>query len=532
MASAATVCVDEVLADFDITAHRLLPQFCFFMPATSREKHHKQGQSAPGETHLREDNIRHGTPMRMDPLRTPLRYLACLVWIAVITGVCYAAHVNATTAALAMLLLVLGAATRWGFRESVVTSAAAMLAFNYFFLPPVGSFTIADSQNWIALCAFLITAVVVSRLSARAKAQTREALVKQREIERLYQLSRAMLMDEFSDLLHTALIPAAQIFSLEHITFYDTDSKQITGPAKAANWTETDLVRVASSGEPVLSPASAIIPVRLGNRIVGSLALSGPPLGEAERDSIANLIAIAYERARALDRAAAAEAARQGEKLKTLLLDGIAHNLKTPLTAIKTCVTTLLTVPPQNDEQRLEMLSIISEEANRLQHTITEAVQLARIESGKITLERRPVCMRDLFRTTIAALGDSERYQLSVDAELVVQSDPDLLSEAIRQLLENSHKYAAAATPIEIRAAMDSGSVLVQVFDRGPGISPSEINRIFEKYFRGTRARQTVQGTGMGLAIAKGIIEAHGGGIWAENRPGGGAIFSFQLPLT
>lgn len=468
----------------------------------------------------------------MASLRTVLRYLACLVLVVAVAAACYAARLNATTVALAMILLVLAAAMRGGFRESVFTSILAVLLFNYLFLPPIGSFTIADPQNWIALTAFLITAFVVSRLSARAKARAKDALLKQREVERLYQLSRAMLMDESSDLLHTALIPATQIFGLRDITFYNSDSKQVIGPANGAGWTEPDLATVANSGEPALATASAIIPVRLGNRIVGSLGLSGQELGEAERDSIANLIAIAYERSRALDQAAAAEAARQGEKLKTLLLDGIAHNLKTPLTAIKTCVTTLLTIYPQNSEQQIEMLNIIDEEANRLQNTVTEAVQLTRIESGKIALERTSVNLGQLVQATIAALGDAERYRLSIPSELTVQSDPDLLGEAIRQLLENTQKYAVGARPIEIKTEVHGGSVLLQVLDRGPGISPHELNRIFEKYYRGARGRQSVEGTGMGLAIAKGIIEAHGGNIWAENRPGGGAIFSFQLPLT
>jgi len=468
----------------------------------------------------------------MPIFRAAPRYLLCAVCVAVLIWICYSAvHVNATTVALSMLLLVLGTATRGGLGESIFTSIACMLGFNYFFLPPVGTFTIADPQNWVALCAFLISAVIASQLSARAKARAEEASARRSDIERLYRLSRAMLMDETTDIARTALLPAGEIFGLRKIAFFDADSRQVFGAVDDMVLSEAALAAVAAANEPAVGAGYAIVPVRLGTRVIGSLGLAGRNLSEPERDAIANLIAINYERTRALDRAAAAEAARRGEKLKTFLLDGIAHNLKTPLTAIKTCVTTLITIPPRTEEKRGELLSIIEEETDRLQRTITEAIQLARIESAKIALDKRTLRLGDLAGRALRSYGVRDGDRISIPADLTVEADPGLLEQAIRQVVENARKYAPATSRIEIAARRDGESVLLEILDRGPGISPGELERIFEKFYRGTRGRGTVEGTGMGLAIAKGIIEAHGGSVWAENRPGGGAVFSFRIPL-
>jgi two-component system sensor histidine kinase KdpD len=433
--------------------------------------------------------------------------------------------------ALTMLLLVLGIATKWGLAEAIFTSVLAMLGFNYFFLPPIGTFTIQDAQNWVALCAFLITAVIASQLSARVKRRAEEASARRNEIERLYSLSRAMLMDETTDVLRTALLSAGEIFGLSHLAFHDLNSGRVYGSTDVPHLTPPELAEVAASGEPNIGAGFAVIPVRLGTRILGSLGLHGPDLTPAERDSIANLIAINFERAKALDRATEAEAARRGERLKTFLLDGIAHDLKTPLTAIKTCVTTLLTIPPRTDDKRTELLSIIDEETDRLQHTITEAIQLARIESGKVSLDRQSVRVREIVTRVLAKAGTEGPYSVSVPEDTVISADSDLVEQALKQLVENARKYSSPAAPVEVRAKVVDGLVSVQVLDRGQGVSANELERIFEKFYRSTRARTSVEGTGIGLAVAKGIIEAHGGRIWAENRPGGGSIFSFTLPL-
>lgn len=457
---------------------------------------------------------------------SPLRYLACLALSGGVVFLCMAARVNATTVALAMLLLVLGVATRWGLREGVFTSAVCMFSFNFFFLPPVGTLTITDPQNWIALTAFLVSAVVASQLSAKAKRRAEEAIARRSEIERLYRLSRVMLMDDEADLIRAVLAPIADIFGFEHVAFYESDTRFLHS-ADPGLLNVSDLNRTAGSGISWQTNRCSYVPVRLGTRVVGSLGFVGPQLTVPEQESIANLVAIGFERMRAMKRVAEAEAAREGERLKTFVLDGIAHDLKTPLTAIKTCVTTLITIAPESEEKRSELLTIIDEETDRLSTTISEAIQLARIEAHKIALQRSRHQLHDLFEALLESMPEGERFDVRIPTDLAVSVDGDLMLQALRQLLGNALKYSGPGAPIEIEAEHTEEGLTVRVLDRGPGISPRELERIFDKFYRGTRASS--EGSGMGLAIARGIIEAHQGKIWAENRPGGGAVFVVVL---
>jgi len=460
------------------------------------------------------------------------RYFACLFVSGAVAFLCFdVVHVNATTVALTMLLVVLGVATRWGLREGVFTSVVCLFAFNFFFLPPVGTLTIADPQNWVALTAFLVTAIVASQLSAKAKDRAEEALARRSEIERLYQLSRAMLMDEAADITRVALTPVRDIFGLSHVAFYDSNNGQVY-PADVGPLSRLQLERVAQSSSIDESGEATYIPVRLGTRTIGSLGLAGARLTKPEQESIANLVAIGYERMRALKTAAEAEAARQGERLKAFVLDGIAHDLKTPLTAIKTCVTTLITIPPQSEEKRAELLNIINEETEHLHKTISAAIQLARVESQKVVLQRSASSLLEEVERVVATYPNRHRFEVRVAPDLRVTADPELLSQALHQVLENAAKYSGPNGRIEVAAERIAGNTRITVSDRGPGISPREMERIFDKFYRGTRGRDGSGGSGMGLAIAKGIIEAHGGRIRAENRPGGGAVFIMQVPET
>jgi two-component system, OmpR family, sensor histidine kinase KdpD len=463
------------------------------------------------------------------------RYGVCAAALCALISIYYwLLHVNATTVALSMLLLVLGAATRWGLAEAIFTSIASVLGFNFFFLPPFGTLTIADPENWVALLAFIVTAVTVSQLSSQAKRRAEEAVAGRNEIGTLYELSRAMLMDEERDAVRVSVTKTGQILRLRRIAFFDAAANQFYGSIEDSVIPQSELRRVAETGEPASSGDVTLIPVRLGTRVIGSLALEGAHVSPATRDSIASLFAINYERVHALDSAAAAEVARRNEEFKSSLLDGLAHDLKTPLTAIRTCVTRLIEIPPRTEEVRQELLSIIDQESLRLQSSITEAIELARIESQELRLHREPSNIAALAHAAISEMRDENiaRYSIDIPPELELNIDAGLIRRAIMQMLENARKYAPPDSPIRIEARADGPQATISVMDRGPGIHPDELDRVFEKFYRGRRSTAKTEGTGMGLAIAKGIIEAHGGRIRAAIRPGGGTTITSTLPLN
>jgi two-component system sensor histidine kinase KdpD len=459
------------------------------------------------------------------------RFAICLAAVGLVTAICYLVlKANATTVALMMLLVVLGISTRWGLVEATFTSIVAVLAFNYYFLPPIGRFTIADPQNRVALFAYLVTAITASQLSTRAQRRASEALRRKQESEHLYSLSRAMLTDEGAS-VQFGLREAARIFGLDEIAFYDRSRDEVYAVPKSSGALRERLVRVAETEEPQIDGHEAILPVRLGRTAIGSLAMAGGEVTPEVRDSIATLVAINHERIQALDRAAAAEAARKNEQLKSTLLDGLAHDLNTPLSAIKTSVTTLLTHQFRTESSRQELLAIIEEETNRLHRVISEALILARVESEKVNLDRVPSEASDLIaRAILGSRADPDRIKISAPERFEVEVDAELFPLALKQLIENAARYSPPQSDIEVEARSDPPTASFSVRDHGQGIKSGERERIFERYHRGSAGRRSSEGTGMGLAIAKAIVESHGGRIWAENDPEGGARFTILLP--
>lgn len=460
-----------------------------------------------------------------------VRFVVCLAAVAAVTAVCFLIiHANATTVALMMLLVVLAVGTRWGLIEATYTSLLAVLAFNRYFLPPIGSFTIADPQNWVALFAFLATAITASQLSTRAQRRARESQIRKQESEHLYTLSRAMLTDEGVD-VQLGLREASRIFGFDEIAFYDRSRDEIYAVPATTAPLRDQLLKVAESEEPQIDDQMAILPVRLGRSAIGSLAMSGGNVTPEVRESIATLVAINHERIQALDRAAAAEAARKNEQLKSTLLDGLAHDLNTPLSAIKTSVTTLLTHQFRTESSRQELLSIIEEEADRLHRVISEALTLARVESEKVNLDRAPHPAGELIALAVrGSRADADRIRINAPEHFTVDVDAELFPLALKQLIENAARYSPPQSDIHIEARSDPPVAAFSVRDHGVGIKAGERERIFERYHRGSAGRRSSEGTGMGLAIAKAIVESHGGKIWAENHPEGGAQFTILVP--
>ena len=466
-----------------------------------------------------------------------LRFAAAVLLVAAILALYRTlVTVNNTTVALSLLLAVLGVSAVFGLAEAIVASLVAVLGFNYNFLPPVGTFTIQDPQNWVALFAFLVTAVTASQLSVSVRRRAAEAEARRLEIERLYELvQRMMLTGGVHRTIGEFVGRVVSVFGLRAAAFYHKPSGEFirSGP-ESAPVSDHDL-RAAAEVEAFsldLARAVAIAPVRFGGRPLGSLALLGPLPSEQVVRSLVNLLALTIEKAHALEEASHAEAARQSEVLKSALLDALAHDIKTPLTSIKAAVTSLLGNSAASDR---ELLTIINEEADRLNQLTAEVVEMARIEAGKLRLEKSAFAVSGLIARVLGEL-DPLRKGRSVQAQAApdlppAEADPELVSQVLKQLVENAIKYSPPDSPVTVTAELKHAKIVIGVADRGPGIEEHERLLIFEKFFRGRRHRFETKGTGMGLAIAKAIVEAHGERIWVDSEPGEGSIFFFTLPV-
>ncbi len=448
--------------------------------------------------------------------------------------------VNPTTVALTYLLAVLVISTVWGLWEAIVLAVGATLAFNFFFLPPVGTFTIADSQNWVALFAFLITAVIASQLAERARREARDAVRRRHEVEQLYSFTQHLLVSEtVAELLNALPRYIVECFGARAAAVLAVGRGDVyrSGRDEAQLDTET-LQSVAARGEPTSNPTreASFTPMRLGVKTVGAVGIAGHSLSRETLEAIGSLTAIGVERTGAVESLGHAEAAREGEKLRSAILDSVTHEFRTPLTAIKASATTLLDGPAVAAEQSRDLLTVINEEADRLDHLVSEATQMAQLDANQVELEIEAQPIKDIIEATVQEMDAGlAQHQVIVDAPSdlpQVRADAERIKDVLMQLLENAAKYAPPGTPIKVTTDRDGNGVRVSVADSGPGIDDFEQSLIFDKFYRGRDQRYRVQGTGMGLAIAKAIVEAHGGQIGVVSQPQSGSVFWFTVPVA
>jgi two-component system sensor histidine kinase KdpD len=449
-------------------------------------------------------------------------------------------HTNPATVGFTFLLAILVISAAWGLRYAIFLSVAATLAYNFFFLPPVGTFTIADPQNWVALVAFLITAVIASQLAERARREALSANRRRSELERLYVFSQQMLATE-NVLTLVNSIPASviKIFGGETAGMFLPERKKVyySNFEAKTSVTEDDLQRVATRGEPSIDTSKevTIIPLRVGVRSVGALGIAGAEIGRETLDAVGSLIAIAIERAGAVEKLAHNEASRESEHLRSILLDSVTHDFRTPLTSIKASAQSLLGDVNLDEHSRRELLSVINEESDRLDRLVGEAAQMAQLDAGAVELRLEPHHIREAIKAAVEitknALVKHPIKIVAADSLPSVMIDLQRISEVLAQLLDNASKYSPEGTPITITAEIQKGKLLTSVADQGPGIDGIDQGMIFDKFYRGRGQRSIIQGTGMGLAIAKALIEAHGGTISVVSQLGHGSVFSFYLPL-
>jgi len=473
-----------------------------------------------------------------------VRWLAATAAAALTTFLLAWLGANSTTAGMVYLVLVVWLATQCGAVLSIYIAALSAVCFDYFFLPPIHTFWLVGAQAWVAMFAFLASSLVVSRLAERARRQAAQAEQRQADVGRLYTLSQEMMLFEDAERLLRDL-PAAigRIFSLEWVALYICEDERFYSSTKDVPAT----VRVHMQAITENQSATVVPPagyhttaLTLGLRPLGALAWRPETLSVEVSAAVSAQVSIALARSIALETTARVEAAREGERLRTALIDSMTHELRTPLTSIRAAATTLLEAEGLDEAARLDMMRIIDEESARLDLLVGESVEMAEIDANVVQVKMSPHHPRELLDQ---AVEESRKilahHKVSIvtegaekpGGEKTVWFDPHLLGRVLRHLLENVAAHTPAGSRVTLGSKRDEDQLEFYVEDNGPGIDVRDLPLIFEKFYRGKRGAGERKGSGMGLAITRAILKAHGGGIEASNSSGGGARFRFWVPL-
>jgi two-component system sensor histidine kinase KdpD len=440
--------------------------------------------------------------------------------------------IHAATAALLYTLCVLVSAMAFGAVASFSAALFAALTFTSFFIPPYGEIGINSVEEAIRLIVFLSVALLVSGLASRARRETQAAAQRSAELSLLYQLSQRLEAEvAVEPILEVVVAQTARILAVPGCEVWLNDAAGA-------------LQRRTGYGAPPTPATREEALLRAGQRTFGVLRIarspSAPALGTVERElfqTIAAQVGLVLERVRLAELDSQARALAESDKLKSTLLSLVSHDLRTPLAVIKGLVTSLLdTSVHWTDQLRRELLSTINDETDRLNRIVGDLLEMSRIEAGAISQTRAWYDLDELIMTTV----DGLRPQLH-DHPLILAVPEDLpwvhvsyaqIEQVLRNLLLNAAQYTPAASPIEVWAGAEANVVRVEIRDHGAGVPPELHERIFAKFVRAAEAERRAEGVGLGLAICKGLVEAHGGAITVHDRPGGGAVFAFTLPLA
>ena len=477
-----------------------------------------------------------------------------LMGIAVVIGSLRLAQTqpNPTIAALLLLLVVLATATIARLRVAIVISVVSMLVFNFFLLPPYYTLTIDDPQNWVALFVFVVVAIVASQLSSGMRTRAREAEDRKREVMRLFDLSRDILLTEDSESAVSDVARyVARRFELKGFAIC-LPSKEGWRVNQGTEWvvqpSQEDLQRTFASLQGPLEydahqraygghvsvgtrqDVVALVPLRLGTRPVGLLAAVGADLDVGTLDAVGGVVAIAIERAHFLADRKKTEAVNQRAAFASALLASFSHDLKTPVTSIRVAVTNLqdLSLPA---EERQAQADLAVRELDRLTRLFQDILDMGRIQGSAVNADRGWVSLNEIIEAAVAYAGPGladRQVQIDADQQHEVQLDPRLTSVALAHVLENAASYSPPNTSISVAASASNDAAVFVVEDHGSGIDPVDLEHLFEPFYRGKKVRHGT-GTGLGLAITRGLLAAEGGRIWAENAPAG-ARFTISVP--
>src|SRR5579875_111271 len=472
------------------------------------------GPSAPGASvtaRLGALALRHRRPSRLTGA------LAAVAAVALATLTIYLLRTIAPVVSLSVVYLpaVLLISTYWGLGLGLCTSLLSAAAFNFFHLPPTGTFAIFSGRNWVALGAFTIVAVFVSTIAEVARARALEAESRRAEADLAAALARELLLGVDTS---TALAGAARRVA-EGLGLSSASIQQGEVPAASRG------LALALRGADGLPVATLLVPPGLTVEAEQRLRAKVVPTLEA-------LVAIADRRDALQAERVETEALRRSDELKTALLRAVSHDLRTPLTAI-VAAGHALSASSLTDDERAELSAAVVEEGNRLAGLVDNLLALSRLQAGAATPRRDWVSVEDLLTEALEGLRPRPSHlRLDIQEGLPeVSADPAQLERAFANLLENACRYGGTG-PVTVAARRDGDRIRVSVTDRGPGISHADRDRIFEPFYRGREAARAGSGSGLGLAIARGFVQANGGEIRVEPGPGGGARFEVLLPVA
>jgi two-component system sensor histidine kinase KdpD len=435
------------------------------------------------------------------------------------------------------LVIVVLAALYGGFRQATLVSVVAVTCLNYFFVPPIFSF-VNSPANWVALGAFEFTALVISRLSLRAHQRAVEAIAERRDMERLYETSRRILLLNSSG--HAGNSIAAlmrEVFELRAVSLFDAQTGIIhqsgESPSNAKQLTQDAYFRDADTFH--ADTMSWYCVIRLGRRPVGGLALNHTEMTNLAATALASLTGIALERVRGSQRESRARAARQAEQLRTAVLDALAHQFKTPLTVARTASSGLLAVGGLSEFQA-DLVGVIDEQARKLDHLTSRLLGAARLDATDFNPQREPLLLSRLIGDAIQLLdqdADRQRFRLTVGGpEVQVYADRGLIGTSISQFVDNALKYSEPASAIDVRISSEPCRVVLTVRNKGLVVPSGDCERVFERFYRAPETQHLPSGAGLGLSIVKKIVEAHRGSVWAEGEANYGMSFSMALPVA
>ena len=418
-------------------------------------------------------------------------------------------HVPVLSLGVLYIFAVLPIAVAYGLPLAIVVSTASMLAFNWFHLPPVHTFTLADSENWFALAVYLCTAIVVSELAARSR--RRAAAAEQREHE------SAFLARLATDLLRGRSL--------------DDELPAIAGRAAEVLGVDRAEIELGAGGRH--GPGDVPYPLEVAGRTVGAIYTPADPNAAAQRrflPALAALLAVAVDRDRLERDALEAETLRRSDLVKTALLRAVSHDLRSPLTGIRTAIGALRNDTLRlSDADRSELLDTIEVDSERLSRLVGDLLDLSRLEAGSAAPARELWALDDIVREAVDALGARDRVEITGESPLV-EVDAAQVQRVLANLIENAIAFSPPEARVLVRITATRKEAIVRIVDQGPGLPESELERVFEPFYR--RSSESTGGAGLGLAIARGFAAANGGRVWAESRPEQGATFALALPVV